>query len=509
MQIDKVLILKRSRIFLEKLKNKLICVFVILSIIALGVALLLIPNKNNKNTTYNIDATVSENKLKGELNLEYINNNNFDINELYFCLYPNAFKNEENIQNTTVSDRVNEAYPDGFNKGQIDIIEVLFNDKKIDFTLEKNEQILKIITPLIKKENSADIKIVFNEILPESPSRFGFGENTYNFGNWYPVLCPFIDGKPYKCIYTSIGDPFFSECADYNVTLTLAPEFRIGTSGQILKKEIVDPTKTKWSLKGENIRDFAFIISDKYNVLTKQAGNTFIYSYYLNDDEIGKKTIEIAENALRIFNNIFGEYPYSSLCIAESDFYIGGMEYPNLVFINTDLYNTSAIEALEEVIVHEIAHQWWYGVVGNNEIEEAWLDEGLTQYSVALYYENLYGKERYKSFLQEGEIYSKVVFDILNDSDINFTKNIERKTTEFEHWILYDALTYDVSALMLDEVRDKIGDENFFESIRNYYENNKYKNATKNDFINSMSSSCQKNIEGIIRPWLEGKIYWG
>lgn len=493
---------------MEKLKNKLICVFIILTIIASGI-ILLIPDKKTTKTTYNIDAIVSENELKGELTLKYINNNDFDINELYFCLYPNAFKKEENIQNTTVKDRINEAYPEGFTKGQIDIIEVFVNDIKNNFILEENEQILKINTPLIKKGKGINIKIIFNEILPKNPSRFGYGNNTYNFGNWYPVLCPFVGDEPYKCLYTSIGDPFFSECSDYNVTLTLAPEFRIGASGQILKKEIINPTKTKWTISGKNIRDFAFIVSDKYNVLTKQIGDTFVYSYYLKDDEIGKNTIEIAEKALNTFNKLFGEYPYSTLCVAESDFYIGGMEYPNLVFINTDLYNTSAIEALEEVIVHEIAHQWWYGIIGNNEIEEAWLDEGLTQYSVALYYEKVYGKERYDSFLHEGEIYSKVVFDILNNSDISFTKNIERKTTEFEHWILYDALTYDVSALMLDELRDKIGDENFFAGIKKYFENYKFKNATKNNFIKSMSSSCGKNVEGIIHPWLNGKIYWG
>ncbi len=494
---------------MEKLKNKLICLFVVLSIFAASFVLWLIPKQNNKVTTYNIDATVFENNLKGELILEYVNNNEFAVNELFFCLYPNAFKDEKNINNTTVNDRVHEAYPNGFNKGQIDILDVFINNKKIAFEVEEDEQILKISTPEIKGGKSLDIKIIFNEILPYSPSRFGYGENTFNFGNWYPVLCPFVDGEPYKSIYTSIGDPFFSECANYNVTLMLSPEFRIGTSGQIIKKEIIDPTKTKWTVKGENIRDFAFVISEKYNVVTKQSGDTFIYSYYLKDDEIGKKTVDFAENALKIFNQLFGEYPYPSLCIAETDFYIGGMEYPNLVFINTDLYNGSALEALEEVVVHEIAHQWWYGIVGNNEINEAWLDEGLTQYAVALYYEKMYGRERYKSFLNEGEIYSKVVFDILNSSNINFTKNIERKTTDFEHWILYDALVYDVSALMLDEVRTKVGDNNFFNGIKTYFESNKFKNASKKEFIDSMSKACGKNIEGIIRPWLNGKIYWG
>ena len=286
-------------------------------------------------------------------------------------------------------------------------------------------------------------------------------------------------------------------------------QYRLATSGQILKKEITDPINTTWFIKGNNLRDFAFIISDEYNVQSSQKDNIHIYSYYLQNDNIGRYVVEFAEKAIEVFDELFGKYEYPTITIAESDFYIGGMEYPNLVFINTALYNEDTLEALEEVVVHEIAHQWWYNMVGNNQIEEAWIDEGLTQYSVALYYEKTYGIERYKSFLNESEIYCKVVFDILKDNNISFKKNIERKVTDFEHWILYDAITYDISALMLDDLREKIGEELFFKGIKYYFEENKFKISTKSNFINCMKKATNKNIEGIITPWLSGNVYWG
>ena len=98
---------------------------------------------------------------------------------------------------------------------------------------------------------------------------------------------------------------------------------------------------------------------------------------------------------------------------------------------------------------------------------------------------------------------------MIKQANIDFTKNIERKTTDFENWLLYDALVYDVSALMFDDLRNKIGDESFFEGVKEYYETYKFKNVTKDDFINVLNKSCEKNIEGIIEPWLKGKIYWG
>lgn len=494
---------------MKKIKNKIICIFLVLIFLSSIIIFLSTESNEHKNVVYNIDAIVSENKLCAEMTIEYTNNENFNIKTLYFSLYPNAFKSEDNLENIVVSDLIFQAYPDGFDSGYIDIKEVMLDNKNAEYFFENAEQILAIKTQEIKPKETLKIKISFEEKLPFSPMRFGYGNNTYNFGNWYPVLCPFVNGEAYKCIYTSNGDPFFSEVADYNVTLTIPSEYKVSSSGKIIKQDILNPIDTKWTISGKNIRDFAFIISNNFKVQSTQIDDIIIYSYYLSDDLFGEFSLEVAKDAVQFFNEKFGKYPYESLSIAESDFCIGGMEYPNVVFINTELYNESAKDALEEVIVHEIAHQWFYGTVGNNQIDEPWLDEGLTQYSVALYFENKYGNERYKSFLNEGEIYSKVVFDILNEKNISFNKKINKKSYEFEHWLLYDAITYDVTALMLDELRNKIGDSDFFAGLKYYYENNKFIISTEEIFIRDMSKSTKKNIEQIVRPWLSGKIYWG
>ena len=493
---------------IKKLKNKIIAVCVIIILIFASIPLLK-PNNEQKIPKYVIEATIENEFLKGEMILNYINTNQQTVENLYFNLYPNAFKYEENLNNIAVNDKINEAYPNGFNEGYINVNQVFVNNKSVKFDLEEKEQILKINTGEIKENKKCTIKIIFDEKLPDSPMRYGYGENTYNFGNWYPVLCPFENGQPVKSTYIANGDPFYSECADYDVTLNIDPEFRVASSGIILSKNTQNPTLTKWYINGNNLRDFAFCISKDFNLKSGKVGNTIVYSYYLNNDEMGLIALEYAKNALSCFNKLFGEYPYETLSVVASDFYIGGMEYPNMVLIDKYLYQPVTKEALEEVVVHEVAHQWWYGVVGNNEKTEAWLDEGLTQYSVALYIEDTYGSERYLSYLNENEIYSKIVFDIVKETNGIVNMKIDRPSESFEHWLLYDALTYDVAALMFDNLRNNVGNKCFFDGIRHYYSNNKFNVSNINVFIYDMAKGTGKNINAYIEPWLEGNIYWG
>ena len=495
---------------LNKIKIKLLTFSVIIVFIASVITCQAIYlNKKETLSKYNLSAVVDQNRLNGQMLFEYVNNTDSDVNELYFCLYPNAFKEEENIYNVAVKDRIDEAYPNGFDSGFLIVKKVLVNNREAVFSFEENEQILKVSTHSITANDGATVYIEFYTELPDSPMRFGFGESTYNFGNWYPVLCPTVNGEIIKNTYVASGDPFCSEVADYSVKITAPNDMRLAGSGQIIKKENTDPLKATWHIEGENIRDFAFVLSKNFKLKSKQIDGTIVYSYYIDNDRLGQFALDCAVSALKVFNEKFGKYPYPTLSIVAADFYIGGMEYPNIVLIDKNLYMSVKEEALEEVVVHEVAHQWWYGIVGNDEIKEPWLDEGLTQFSVGVYYSEVYGRERYNMFMQENEAYCKVIFKVMENLKLKFNKSIERSSRSFEHWLLYDAITYDVTALMLDTLCKTIGEEAFYSSLQLYFEENKYKIATKKAFISAFGKGAGKNISAIIEPWLKGNIHWG
>lgn len=496
----------------KTLKIKIISIGTALAVLLAVMGIIHLANHGTKGerSHYFIEAEIAQERLSGQLKLEYVNTNAHTVENLYFCLYPNAFKYKENVGNVAVADLMAEAYPHGFDEGWIEIKNVSVDDKAVDFFLEENGQILRVASGVIKPGKEKTVHITFEEKLPDSPMRYGYGENTFNFGNWYPVLCPFEDGQAVTSTYVANGDPFYSECADYTVNITASSLCRLASSGVILSQDTSNPLRTTWCVEGKNIRDFAFVLSEDFALKSRQVGETIVYSYYLNGDEAGgDNALNYACSAVACFNEKFGLYPYTALSVVSSDFYIGGMEYPNMVLINQEFYRGDKQAALEEVVVHEVAHQWWYGIVGNNEIQEPWLDEGLTQYSVALYYEDCYGPEVYQRFLHESETYCKVIFDVVENVNGSVTKNIQRASHEFEHWLLYDAVTYDASAIMLDSLRNAVGKENFEKGLQHYFACNQFQNATKADFMADFAAGAGREISGLMEPWLSGDVYWG
>lgn len=494
------------------MKNKIKVIIAAATVTAIAGCAILLHSctyaKLKRRSIYNISAQTDGKTLKGDMKFDFFNSGE-EKNELYFCLYPNAFKNESNVSNTTPKEKIDAAYPDGFDSGEINILEVYCENKKCTYSLEEDEQILKVDTGKIKKNGEKSIRIVFDEKLPYYTGRFGAGNDSYNYGNWYPVLCPEVGGKTIKSTYCVNGDPFCSDVADYSVTLAAPAQMRIASTGKMISCDKSDPMNYIWQIKADNVRDFAFVMSESYNLCSEKTGNTVVYSYYFGDSEYGKAALTAAVNAIKCFSELFGEYPYETFSVAQADFYIGGMEYPNLVFINRDLYGEDTAEALEEVVVHETAHQWWYGVVGNDETSEAWLDEGLTEYSVALYLDEVYGRERYGMHISDNEGYCKVVFDIMEQSKGISDRRIDRRSRDFEHWLLYDAAVYDASAVMLDSFRSAAGKDTLIKGLKKYYADNAYRIADKDDFLSALTKAGGKNAEELILPWLNGTVYWG
>ena len=235
-----------------------------------------------------------------------------------------------------------------------------------------------ILSKPFKPKDKLVMTVEFDAVLPPACGRFGYGKNTFNIGNWYPILATYDDKGWHKEPYYDVGDPFYSEVGIYDVHISAPKDYIIAASGSLQeKREKAD--QIVWNFKTDLVRDFAWVASNKFRTVNLNIGKTRITSYYLEGDEdYGQEALEYAQKALVFFNNYFGEYPYSDYSVVASDFYIGGMEYPNLVIIGEEFYRPG--DFLEYVIVHETAHQWWYGLVGNNQVMEAWLDEALAEY---------------------------------------------------------------------------------------------------------------------------------
>ena len=182
-------------------------------------------------------------------------------------------------------------------------------------------------------------------------------------------------------------------------------KYKLATTGEIVEQK-TDTEKTLYTIDAKLVRDFAFILSDKFTINKTKYKDMLINTYNLNEN-MSQEAVDVAKSSIDIFSNLFGDYPYNTYSVVASDFFIGGMEYPMLVMIDESLYNNENKFLLEYVIAHETAHQWWYSVVGNDEISEPWLDEALTEYSTVLYFEQKYGKETGDKLIKTMEVQTR------------------------------------------------------------------------------------------------------
>ncbi|HCS73064.1 MAG TPA: peptidase M1 [Clostridiales bacterium] len=422
------------------------------------------------------------------------------LTHLYFHLYPNAFQYEDRA--VFEKSDMNRAYPNGFSPGSIDLSSVRIDGEDVNYVLGGySEDILMLLTEGdVASDQKLNIEMEYTVFLPDSMGRFGYGENMYKMVNWYPIACVYDENGWNLDPYYAIGDPFYSDAANHEVTVKAPADYILATTGE-LKAKKKEGKDISWQIQALAVRDFALLACNGFETVSKQVGKTLITSYFYTADA-GEKALDYAAKSLSFFNEVFGVYPYFQFAVVESDFYIGGMEYPNLIMLDHDLYQKRNSGYLELVTVHETAHQWWYGLVGNNQITDAWMDEGLTEYSTLLYYGNRYGEKK------EEEIYQNIIgegkYNILSSlwSLGILDETIHRPIYEFADWTFYDMLVYGKGAMLFHSIREEIGEEKFFQSLQKYYKENQFQNAGKSDIIQAFNQVTGLDWQQHFDSWL-------
>lgn len=490
-------------------KFKIIAVAILLALVIFLVTFLCIKGLKKEElelSSYKMELSYNDESkvLTGQEEVTFVNNYDNMFTYLYLHLYPNAFR--EGAKNPIVaSSDIDSAYPNEASYGSITIEGVTKEGQPLNYTIEGEDQnILKVeLNEEVYPDEQVSFTIEFSTTLANINHRLGYGNNTINFGNFYPIICMYESGVGFKTdLYHSNGDPFYSECANYEVKLSYPSNLTLASSGQLITTETTNDITTA-QLKGDKIRDFCFVLSDKFSHASTKVGNTVINYYgYQNDNNINS-SLEVSVKAVETFNSMFGQYPYSQLSVVKANFLHGGMEYPNLVIISDDVSN----EDVAYVIVHEIAHQWWYGVVGNDEYNHAWMDEGLTEYSTMLFFEEneSYGEDfdqmidnattNYKTFVR---VYTNVTGSV----DTSMDRPLSQFNTEPE----YVQCTYTKGLLMFNSIRETVGDRKFFKALKDYYQDFAYKNAAPADMIASFNKSTGYDLEGFISSWLNGEV---
>ena len=460
--------------------------------------------KASKNlTSYAISAEFN-NELKqisATETIVFYNNTDTELEYLCLHLYPRAFREGAVVKPYTSLTSAT-CFPNGINFGDLVVLKVRVNANTKDFELiGEDEDILKINFGFkLSKKKSVQIEIVFNLIIPNSTHRFGWFEGNVNLGNWYPIVCVFENGEFDLSPYYATGDPFYSDLANYEVELKYPAKYTLASTGEINSEKNSEKMTAKISAKA--VRDFAICLSENSKVVEEKTGKTQVFYMSEKTEENSEKYAEISKKAVEYFSETFGKYPYNTLSVVKTPFIYGGMEYPNIVFISDSI---DSEEEYLKVIVHEIAHQWWYGIVGNNEIKDAWLDESLSEYSTALFFAEYeeYGIS-YDEFVNEALSSYLLYVDVIQTlrGDVNTKMNLA--VNEYQNDYEYSYMVYVKGVIMFDSLKNMVGEKKVVAGLKKYYQDNKFEIATAEKFFKAFDEACHKDLRTYFDGFLNG-----
>lgn len=489
----------------SKILSAALLVFVVAIVLTIGL-LHVRSDDEQENSHYQMTLSydAQTHQLSGQMVATFFNSYDNMFTSLQMHLYPNAFR-QGATASVVSSNNYDKAYPNGESFGNIEIASVTKDGSPLSFEVEGSDQnILRIdLGQELYPDEKISFSVDFTTTLANINHRLGYGENTINFGNFYPIFAVYESGKGFSTsLYHSNGDPFYSECADYDVTISYPSSMQIASSGNFISStERGDTTSSQFS--GKNIRDFCFVLSSKFSHASTKVGSTIVNYYGYTSDKDIDKNLQTAKDAMQTFNKLFGDYPYQQVSVVKSNFVHGGMEYPNLVLISDDLDAAD----IGYVIIHELAHQWWYGVVGNDEYNHAWLDEGLTEFSTLLFYKEnpSYGND-FDQMIDATQQSYKTFVRAYTSVQGSVDTSMERALCDFATEPEYVQCTYVKGVLMFNSVYETVGQRKFLKALRDYYEDFAFKNATPADMIASFSHSTGYDLEGYFNSFLSGDV---
>ena len=249
---------------------------------------------------------------------------------------------------------------------------------------------------------------------------------------------------------------------------------------------------TRYRLYGA--RTFVFSASDKYEMSESAVGSVVIRSYYFSWNEgAGIGMLDTAVRAVGLFDVKFAPYPYESLSVVVTDL-TDGKEYDGLVFLASEFYDSYGGSARSEMVsigVHEIAHQWWFGLVGNDQALEPWLDEAMCVYSERLYYEFIY--PNYGDWWWNYRVYF-----------YSPSGWVDTSVYDAGGFRPYVNSAYMNGAVFLEEMRVQMGDQDFYNFLKDYATRFSYDRATGDDFFAVARENTNANINYLIGIYFKG-----
>lgn len=485
----------------------------------------------------------SDHTLDGTVSIKYYNNSPDTLQFIWFHCWPNAYKNDQ----TAFSDQTLQNGSTGFyfssseQRGYINRLN--FKEEGSVLQMQNHPQhqdIIKIIlaSPLLPG-GSCNIQTPFHVKLSYNFSRGGHNGQAYQVTQWYPKPAVYDRKGWHPMPYLDQGE-FYSEFGNYDVQITLPENYGLAATGNLVsekklpssgkaamiieapeqpgKKNIFSSKKiattaeipSSKNLKTlayhqDNVHDFAWFADKKFkqvqDTMALPSGRVIkVNAYYLTgekDEGYWKNAVKYIKKSVRTRSVLLGEYPYDVVSAAEGDVaYAGGMEYPTITLIS----GVQSEQDVEELIEHEVGHNWLYGILASNERAHPWMDEGMNTYYGTRYWNDEKDinirKENSNTFFANRMPDNLNMFNMQNIIALQKDQPIETPADKIAAEN-YDPSVYHKASRWMKLLEQRLGRKVFDSCMHAYFNKWKFKHPYPEDFKNVIESVSGKNVDDL------------
>lgn len=501
----------------------------------------------------NYKIKVSLNDVKNELSaseeIVYINNSANDLHYIYFHLWPNAYKNQQTALARQLLQNGETAFyfskPE--ERGYIDSLDFKVDGKsvKVEPDSEHTDICKLILSEPLHKGASVTITTPFHVKLPSARfSRLGHDGQAYYITQWYPKPAVYDAEGWHPIPYLNQGE-FYSEFGSFDVSITLPKNYLLAATGDRIDaadeekwldekvKETEDLVKSNKlydhrsafpasdaqtktvRFKQSRVHDFAWFADKRFHVLRDHINlinsprevSTWIF-FTDNEASLWKDALEYVNDATLFYSFNNGDYPYNHVTAIDGVIAAGGgMEYPNITVIG----ESGNKFVLETTIVHEVGHNWFYGILGSNERRFPFMDEGINSFYEMRYIQQKYPEKKLTDLLGRDSTFRLFGLNRFKQKAyyrLSYLLAARRNTDQpiglpsdlFTDYN-YGAIVYCKTALVFDYLMNSVGSEKFDEAMHFYYEHWKFKHPTPLNLRSTLEYYCSTKLD-----WFENDL---
>jgi len=432
---------------------------------------------------YTIEFTIQDDifNVGGVEEVRYTNQETVPLDEIYFRLLPNVLS------------------------GEMKVASVRVNDQPFEPVYELQNSLMRVpLYESLKPGASVDIKIEFSVTVPtEIETNYGllaYYDGVLTLGHSYPMIAVYDDEGWNAEVPPNQGDPTYADASFFVVTVDAPEELVLVGAGREVSREENGSRQVVTYAAGP-ARDFYLAASADYEVISRTVGEVTFNSYAHKGLKDGSEmAINAAIESLELFGEWYTPYPYTEFDIVSTPTYALGIEYPGITAITDRIYdmggtvngNPNSV-MLESTVAHEAGHQWFYNMVGNDQLDEPWLDESLTQFVTWQYYAEQYGRSGADGF--EASLRGR--WARVDTQPIPIGMSV----AEYEG-SSYGAIVYGRGAFFFEALREEMGKENFDAFLKEYTVSNTWGIGTGGNMLALAEKHCKCNLTKLYDKWV-------